>query len=85
MGIKYSFFVFQCQKCEIYNKNIHQKALQLYKLYLCVGGMPEVIKDLINNNNDILKFDRSIIEDIQVLYLNDMNKHVQNKFELIIG
>lgn len=62
---------------------LHEKALNLYKLYLCVGGMPEAVKNLIDNDNDILKFDKSIIEDIISSYLNDMNKYVQNKFESI--
>ena len=74
-------------KC--YNSNIpmdsmlHEKALDLYRLYLCIGGMPEAIKNLLNNNKDILKFDKSIIEDIIQSYLNDMNKYVQNKSEAI--
>lgn len=74
-------------KC--YNDNIpmdtvlHEKALNLYRLYLCVGGMPEAIKNLLDNDKDILKFDKSIIEDIILSYLNDMNKYVQNKAESI--
>lgn len=74
-------------KC--YNSNtamdsaLHEKALSLYRLYLCVGGMPEAIKNLLDNNKDILKFDKSIIEDIITSYLNDMNKYVQNKYESI--
>ena len=60
---------------------IHDKTLELYKLYLCVGGMPEAVKNLIENDNNILKFDKSIIENIYQSYLNDMNKYVDNKFE----
>ena len=60
---------------------LHEKALNLYRLYLCVGGMPEAIKNLLENNKDILKFDKSIIEDIITSYLSDMNKYVENKFE----
>lgn len=60
---------------------LHNKALELYKLYLCVGGMPEAIKNLFSNDKDILKFDKTIIEDIYQSYLNDMNKYVDNKFE----
>ena len=65
------------------DNNIHDKALFLYRLYLCVGGMPEAIKNLINNDKDILKFDKSILENIIQSYLNDMNKYVQNKNESI--
>ena len=60
---------------------LHDKVLGLYKLYLCVGGMPEAVKNLIKNDNDILKFDKSIVEDIYQSYLNDMNKYVENKYE----
>ncbi len=60
---------------------LHEKALNLYRLYLCVGGMPEAINNLLENNKDILKFDKSIIEDIITSYLSDMNKYVENKFE----
>lgn len=62
---------------------LHDKALNLYRLYLCVGGMPEAIKSLLENDKDILKFDKTIIEDITQSYLNDMNKYVQNKAEAI--
>ena len=60
---------------------LHNKALDLYRLYLCVGGMPEAIKNLLANDKDILKFDKDIIEDIYQSYLNDMNKYVNNKYE----
>lgn len=63
------------------NQILHNKALDLYRLYLCVGGMPEAVKNLLKNDKDILKFDKSIIEDIYKSYLNDMNKYVENKFE----
>lgn len=60
---------------------LHNKSLDLYRLYLCVGGMPESINNLLANDKDILKYDKSIIEDIYQSYLNDMNKYVENKFE----
>ena len=72
-----------------YNNNIamdevlHKKALDLYRLYLCVGGMPEAVKNLLENEKNILKFDRSIIEDVYQSYLSDMNKYVENKFEAV--
>ena len=72
-----------------YNENVpmdvvlHEKALELYKLYLCIGGMPESVSNLLENNKEILKYDKTIISDIIVSYLNDMNKHVTNKNESI--
>ncbi len=62
---------------------LHRKALELYKLYLCVGGMPEAVKNLVTNNKDILKFDSTIISDIIEAYLNDMTKYVENKAETV--
>lgn len=62
---------------------IHRKALELYKLYLCIGGMPEAVKNLVTNNKDILKFDSTIISDIIESYLNDMTKYVENKAETV--
>ncbi len=70
-----------------YNNNtamddsLHTKSLDLYRLYLCIGGMPEAVDNFIKNGKDILKFDRSIINDIYESYLNDMNKYVNNKYE----
>ena len=77
----------EIKKCyetnEAMDSVLHDKALNLYRLYLCVGGMPEAIKSLLENNKDILNFDKTIIEDITQSYLNDMNKYVQNKAEAI--
>ena len=67
--------------CTPMDNVLHEKLLNLYRLYLCVGGMPEAVKNIVSHNGDILKFDRSIIEDIVKSYLNDMNKYVQNKAE----
>lgn len=78
-------FVEEIKKC--YQNNtpmdqvLHEKALNLYRLYLCVGGMPEAVKNLLDNEKDILKFDATIIKDIYQSYLSDMNKYVKNKFE----
>lgn len=60
---------------------LHNKALGLYRIYLCIGGLPEAVNNYFVNDKDILKFDKSIIEDIYISYLNDMNKYVENKFE----
>ena len=60
---------------------LHNKALDLYRLYLCVGGMPEAINNFLKNDKNILKFNRDILEDIYKSYLNDMNKYVDNKYE----
>lgn len=85
MGAGHELLIQEIKNC--YNSNspmdlvLHNKALELYKLYLCVGGMPEYINNLLANDKDILKLDKKIIEDIYNSYLNDMSKYVKNKFE----
>ena len=74
---------------ECFNNNspmseaIHEELLFLYKSYLYVGGFPECVKNYIQNNGDLLNFDKNIIEGIFNQYLNDMNKYVINKSESI--
>ena len=59
----------------------HEEALTLYKQYLCVGGMPEAVKNFIENDLDILKFDSHIISDIKDMYIADMQKYVKGTLE----
>lgn len=61
----------------------HKQALELYRKYLCVGGMPEAVKDLVEKELDILQFDTSILSDIVTLYASDMQKYVISKTEAI--
>lgn len=51
----------------------HELALQLYKTYLFVGGMPEVIEEYLKNKNSDLVQDKqhAIIDS----YFNDMGKY----------
>ena len=61
----------------------HIQALNLYKQYLCVGGMPESVKNLVENDLDILKYDSHIIEDIKDSYIADMKKYVTSEIEAV--
>ena len=61
----------------------HKEALKLYREYLCIGGMPEAVNNFINNEQDVLKFDNSILNDIKLSYIANMNKHIENKSESI--
>lgn len=64
-------------------EELHYKLMSLYRLYLCVGGMPEAVEDLINNDKDILKIDRSIVKNILNGYFNDMKKYVKDATESV--
>lgn len=56
----------------------HNKALNLYKEYLCIGGMPSNILSYIKNNKDIMKFEDEITNNILTSYIADMSKYTQN-------
>lgn len=57
---------------------IHNKALDLYKKYLCLGGMPSVINDFISKEYDIAHVYFEIQDQIITSYLADMNKYTVN-------
>lgn len=61
----------------------HKKAIDLYRKYLCVGGMPEAVKNFVENDLDILKFDDHIISDIKDMYIADMKKYVSSSLETV--
>lgn len=62
---------------------IHHKALELYKTYLISGGMPESVKNIINVDLDVSKYDKNILKSIVDSYFNDMDKYVVNNSEAL--
>ena len=74
----------EIEKC--YTENIkmsdtlHNELIQLYNTYLIIGGMPESVKNYINNK-DILLYDKSILSLIIESYLKDMNKYIYDSYE----
>lgn len=54
---------------------LHTKALELYKIYLIVGGMPASITEFISNDKDIFKFEGEEKNDILTSYIADMAKY----------
>lgn len=60
---------------------LHEKLLGLYRLYLCVGGMPQAVKNIIDVKQNIFEFDKGIITNIIESYLNDMNQYILNNTE----
>ena len=57
---------------------IHEKALDLYKKYLVLGGMPAMINNFITSNYNIAHVNFEIQEQIITSYLADMNKYTEN-------
>ena len=64
-------------------EQVHEKALNLYKIYLITGGMPESIQSMINSESNYIKYDTSILPDILSSCIKDMNKYVTNEVEAL--
>ena len=64
-------------------KEIHEMALNYYKMYLLSGGLPESVKNIIACNNDYYNYDNTILENIIEDYKNDMNSHVTSSVETL--
>ena len=65
------------------DESLHEKAIQLYKQYLCIGGMPEAVINFIESDRKLSEFDRKITENIIDMYISDMNKYTTNSFESV--
>ena len=71
------YLVDEIKNCFINNKPLaqpfHEQALEFYKNYLYVGGMPEVVEEYLKNiNYDLVKNKQQSILDS---YFNDMGKY----------
>ncbi len=83
LALKEDKLIMEIQKHYLSNEAlmtpIHEKALDLYKKYLVLGGMPAMINDFIKNDNSISHVNFSIQENIITSYLADMNKYTENR------
>jgi predicted AAA+ superfamily ATPase len=71
--------IFKCFSTNTpFSSIIHKKAMDIYKQYLCIGGMPAVVADYIENDQNLVKVDSSIVSDIITGYLADMTKYSEN-------
>jgi len=57
---------------------IHEKALDLFKKYLVLGGMPTLINSFIDSDYKISGVNFEMQEYITASYLADMNKYTEN-------
>lgn len=57
---------------------IHEKAMDLYKKYLVLGGMPALVQNFIENEQRITEVNFSLQEQIITSYLADMTKYTDN-------
>ncbi len=57
---------------------VHSYALDLYKKYLVLGGMPQIINNFIENDKNISKVNYELQDLIITSYQADMNKYTEN-------
>jgi predicted AAA+ superfamily ATPase len=60
---------------------LHNKALEYYRTYLCSGGMPEAVKQIVSVDGDVLRLNERILANIVASYLSDMNKYILTPME----
>lgn len=88
--LNFKEFLMACQQTPLIDKIIqcykerhamptalHERALTLYKEFLVLGGMPEVIKSYIEQGHQVNAKIRELQEMINIMYLADMNKYTQ--------
>jgi predicted AAA+ superfamily ATPase len=63
--------------------SIHDKLIDMYRSYLCIGGMPAAVLDYKNVDEDILLWNKNILKNIVLSYLADMNRYTLNNSESI--
>jgi len=77
----------EIKKCYInlepISKPLHELLIELYRIYLCIGGMPSAIDNFIKNDMNLVKFDKDILKTILSNYMADMSKYTYNKNETI--
>ena len=63
-------------KNEVVPKAMHERMMSLFKEYIVVGGMPQVVNDFIQNHNfaNVLKIQKAIING----YLDDIAKYAES-------
>jgi predicted AAA+ superfamily ATPase len=70
------------RSCYIVNEKmpepLHIKLLDLYRRYLCIGGMPSAINEYLLKDMDILSFDRAVHRNIINAYIADMSKYTNS-------
>jgi len=64
---------------------VHIKALDLYKEYLYIGGMPASIKEFVLKNKMLSAYDDTIKKSILEDYLSDMSKYTTSSEQIKVN
>ncbi len=62
---------------------IHDKLMDLYRYYLCVGGMPASILEFKKAEYNMMSYNSQILDSIIISYLADMNKYTLSNGEAV--
>ena len=83
MALDKKLWINEIKRCYKENEPIimHDKLLDLYRIYLYIGGMPESINNYINEKENIFNYKEKIKKDIIDAYISDMSKYIENVFE----
>ena len=60
---------------------LHQRAMQYYRDYLYVGGMPQCVCSYVDSGCNVMQFNRSLQEYITLAYSADMSKYTYGAAE----
>lgn len=66
------------EKMEPMLESVHEKALELYTKYMCIGGMPSNIVEYLKNEKNINKYSDDLANIIITAYMADMAKYTEN-------
>jgi predicted AAA+ superfamily ATPase len=62
-------------------KPLNDQALERYRTYLCSGGMPEAVQQMVDTQGDVLRFNERILANIITSYISDMSKYILTPME----
>ena len=83
-ALDYEIIIPEIKSCYQNNKKMndvmHEKLLNYYRMFLCTGGMPQIVINLKKEKN-VLNIDKDILKNIISGYLSDMNKYILNATE----
>lgn len=86
-AIGYEKIIPEIEKCYQNNTKmsqpLHEKLLEYYRIFICTGGMPIAVKNIIENELQILKFDKILVRSIIDAYFADMKKYTLNYYETV--
>lgn len=70
-----------CKTSRALVQGVHEKALRLYRDYIFIGGMPEMVSAYKENDGRISAVDDTLYDALQTAYLADMTRYTRSPAE----